>query len=508
MSITFELPDPAYEQYTWVYENEHGPASQPPLMRGSAFGERAGGDGPPRRLVINGYGFYRSDPSGEMPMPFAIPNLAGASALGRWREYWQPQVEALFDQLMAFDPRSVAPGAWQQSLKAQSDEFSRVFAGVHGESVVTSGRLADEFVTAYAAHFGEAHRADALALLQGFENCTLDRALALWDLSRTVREDAALRAVLERGERPSGGEFAEDFAAFLEEFGYTIDTGVADAPTWLEDRSPAIALVLRYAAQSDDAGPGPAPEAQRARRQALEAALRAAAATDEAAAALLRQLPAAQELLPVREDHNTICDQRLGAASRFRWLRVGEHLVERGLVADPSEVFYHELPELYRALDESVPVASATLAERTALQSQYRAALPPPFLGQPLAGVGEGSEVAGTAASPGQYRGRARVIRALAEADRLADGEVLVCGVTQPSWTPYFALAGAVVTDAGGALSTPPWSRASTASRRWWGRARVPARSPMAQSSSSMAPRAQSRSSLKAEAGGRRGRHH
>ncbi|MCY3602659.1 MAG: PEP-utilizing enzyme, partial [Chloroflexi bacterium] len=55
--------------------------------------------------------------------------------------------------------------------------------------------------------------------------------------------------------------------------------------------------------------------------------------------------------------------------------------------------------------------------------------------------------------SPGVYRGRARVIRSLAEAGRLGDGEVLVCGVTAPTWTPYFAVAGAVVTDAGGALS-------------------------------------------------------
>ena len=87
-------------------------------------------------------------------------------------------------------------------------------------------------------------------------------------------------------------------------------------------------------------------------------------------------------------------------------------------------------------------------------QAAYRATQPPPVLGQPLAGEpSDTGALQGTGASPGQYRGVARVIRSLAEAERLGDGEVLVCGVTAPTWTPYFAVAGAVVTDAGGALS-------------------------------------------------------
>ena len=94
-----------------------------------------------------------------------------------------------------------------------------------------------------------------------------------------------------------------------------------------------------------------------------------------------------------------------------------------------------------------------TLAKRRAEQAAFRAAQPPAFLGQPPAGFPTSGVIAGTGASAGVYEGRARVIRSLAEAGRLADGEVLVCGVTAPTWTPYFALAGAVVTDAGGALS-------------------------------------------------------
>jgi pyruvate,water dikinase len=61
--------------------------------------------------------------------------------------------------------------------------------------------------------------------------------------------------------------------------------------------------------------------------------------------------------------------------------------------------------------------------------------------------------LAGTAASAGSYRGRARVIGAVETADGLEEGDVLICATTDPAWTPYFAVVGALVTDAGGAFS-------------------------------------------------------
>ncbi|WP_420481550.1 PEP-utilizing enzyme [Actinopolymorpha pittospori] len=49
--------------------------------------------------------------------------------------------------------------------------------------------------------------------------------------------------------------------------------------------------------------------------------------------------------------------------------------------------------------------------------------------------------------------GTVRIIRDEEGFGDLAAGEVLVCAFTNPAWTPLFALAGAVVTDAGGAAS-------------------------------------------------------
>ncbi|MDP6605432.1 MAG: PEP-utilizing enzyme [Dehalococcoidia bacterium] len=62
-------------------------------------------------------------------------------------------------------------------------------------------------------------------------------------------------------------------------------------------------------------------------------------------------------------------------------------------------------------------------------------------------------EVRGLASSPGIVRGTARLVRELAEVGKFERGDVLVTYATAPPWTPLFAVASAVVTDAGGPLS-------------------------------------------------------
>ncbi|MCY4390797.1 MAG: PEP-utilizing enzyme [Chloroflexi bacterium] len=458
-SVEFVLPDPELAEYTWVYENEHGPASQPPLTRGGSFGRPAEESWPPARLVINGYSYYRAGPAGEMPMPGTMPDLGDATAFETWERRWLPEVNALFDALTSFDAASVPEGEWRETLDRQATEFGRVFAGVHGECVLTSGHLAQDFVDGYCEALGEARRADAHALLQGFPNQTLDRAIALWELGREVRGNPGMQAALRDAAATGTGltghaDFDERFAGFLEEFGHTIDAQVPDAPTWREDTRPALALVLRYANEPEDAAPAQAAAEQVARRERLEQELRALAESDERARELLKGLPGAQELLPVREDHNTLCDQRLGAASRYRWLGIGRLLMDRRLAEAEGDVFYFALEELTETLEGGTPLGTQAIEERRREQAAYRSTQPPPVLGQPLAAEASTTGMLrGTGASPGVYRGRARVIRSLAEADRLGHGEALVCGVTAPTWTPYFAVAGAVVTDAGGALS-------------------------------------------------------
>jgi phosphoenolpyruvate synthase/pyruvate phosphate dikinase len=50
-------------------------------------------------------------------------------------------------------------------------------------------------------------------------------------------------------------------------------------------------------------------------------------------------------------------------------------------------------------------------------------------------------------------QGVARVVRSLAEASKLLPGDIMVCEMTMPPWTPLFSTVSAVVADTGGILS-------------------------------------------------------
>jgi pyruvate,water dikinase len=74
-------------------------------------------------------------------------------------------------------------------------------------------------------------------------------------------------------------------------------------------------------------------------------------------------------------------------------------------------------------------------------------------IGGPPAAADAPDALKGNAGSPGTARGPAKVVRSLSDAAKLQRGDVLVAETTAPSWTPLFATAAAIVTDAGGVLS-------------------------------------------------------
>ena len=64
-----------------------------------------------------------------------------------------------------------------------------------------------------------------------------------------------------------------------------------------------------------------------------------------------------------------------------------------------------------------------------------------------------GDVVQGIAGCPGVARGRARVVLDAAQPGDLGPGDVLVAPITDPSWTPLFLAAEAVVVDVGATMS-------------------------------------------------------
>jgi pyruvate, water dikinase len=66
---------------------------------------------------------------------------------------------------------------------------------------------------------------------------------------------------------------------------------------------------------------------------------------------------------------------------------------------------------------------------------------------------GDGRQLPGYAASPGEVEGEARVVRSAEQLDEVQPGEILVCTITSPAWAPIFSKIAATVTDIGGIMS-------------------------------------------------------
>ena len=451
--VRFDLPRPEYAEHRWLLFDEHAPSAQTPLLNDGPFGSMgppAADEAVPRFIRINGFTYMRGDL--DMTTPFAArASVSTRDDLRRWRTRWLPEVEKVVAYLGTFDPATVRPGEWAATIEHQANEFRRVFLPIHLYAVGYAEVTARAFVTAYGEAFGGSEE-DGRALLQGFPNASLDRAALVWDLSRTLRADPALLAAIEDGASLPEGEASRQLQAVLEAYGDTTNSNNQDKPTWRQDPSLVLTQAASFARQPDLQGPNDLVAQQRQRRDELEAALRARAATDPAVAELLPLLEAAQEYLPNLEDHNYHVDQRLLAASRARYLAIGAHLRARGLVREDDDVFYIYQDELVPALEDGIVPSQAELDRRREYVAACRQVAPPPVLGK---GATEArvTSIKGVGASKGTYRGRARLIDSIEDAALLQPGEVLVCRATTPAWTPLFGVAGAVVTNAGGALS-------------------------------------------------------
>ncbi|OWV11932.1 phosphoenolpyruvate synthase [Micromonospora wenchangensis] len=136
-----------------------------------------------------------------------------------------------------------------------------------------------------------------------------------------------------------------------------------------------------------------------------------------------------------------------------------DRLVAAGVLRDREDIWYLTLPEL----DEVVRthrVDDGLVRRRMAEHLSYQALTPPRVLtseGEIVAGAYRRDDVpagalVGLAVSAGTVEGRARVVGDVARAD-LAPGDILVTRYTDPSWTPLFVAATALVTEVGGLMT-------------------------------------------------------
>lgn len=297
-------------------------------------------------------------------------------------------------------------------------------------------------------------------------------SFALWDLSRTVRADAGLMALFDGGVpgvtaglEQGHAEFGAQFARFLRDFGYRgpseWDLG---ADSWETRPELVLGLIDRLRHMDDDASPSSRQGDQEQRRtEAIARALdllgddAAARATFELAVGSARRFGA------WRERAKTNCIKVLHEA-RVALVELGRRLHSDGHLERPGQVFMATDDELDILIAEPAALTE-TLRRREQHWNDLRGLELPTFVDArkglvPLAEMPRKAEVAVDVARPGDVlqggpaaagvaRGRARVVLDTASIADFQPGEVLVAPQTDPSWTPLFMVASAVVVDVG-----------------------------------------------------------
>jgi pyruvate,water dikinase len=174
--------------------------------------------------------------------------------------------------------------------------------------------------------------------------------------------------------------------------------------------------------------------------------------------AFLKLLRVARRFMPLREDTHFVMTAPLPVLRRTL-LELGRRLVTVGALDAAEDVFHLRFDELERA-GQTWPPRPELVSDLRAAGAR-RAALRASLADTPLLGDGflpafappKDALVAGSPGSPGVAEGPVRVVRDAAAFGTLQPGEVLVAPYTNPSWTPLFRRAAAVVVDVGSAVS-------------------------------------------------------
>ncbi len=302
-------------------------------------------------------------------------------------------------------------------------------------------------------------------------------SLALWEMGRRVA--ATLTAAFDQGvsgllDRLQGPEDVAGAAELVGELGRFTSRFGSRGPNEWELRShtwgtkPELALAavdrMRLAPESQS----PSTNLVQRSEEAAEAAAKVSAVLGGDPAALGQfqaGVRAARLFLAGRERTKTSCIL-LVHEMRLPLREVGRRLVERGHLADIEQIFMFTDDELDDVVER--PADFTDLAATRAEQYLSLFELEPPFIIDgtvpPLGSWARrdrvsvdintvGQVLTGISGCPGTATGRARVILDPSDPGALEPGDILVAPVTDPSWTPLFVPAAAVVVDVGAQIT-------------------------------------------------------
>ncbi len=301
---------------------------------------------------------------------------------------------------------------------------------------------------------------------------------ALWEMGRLVRASSELTEAFDNGVDGLldrlGGSTGAEAQSFLEAFDLFVYTYGSRGPNEWEVRSPtwetrpelALSAIERMRLAPDEADPK-TQHAHRAgqREEAASTLLAMVEADPEVHGELTAGIAASMAWLPGRERTKTN-NIRLIHEMRVRMRVIGERMVELGAFDEIEDFGFLEEAEYPDLFADPLSMLGTIrerreeysgLLEREA-QFLFNGEADPPDTWRRRDDPAEdrletGGTLQGMPGCPGSAEGRARVILDSNDPTALEPGDILIAPITDPSWTPLFVPAAAVVVDVGAPLS-------------------------------------------------------
>jgi pyruvate,water dikinase len=325
-------------------------------------------------------------------------------------------------------------------------------------------------------------------ILGRLQNSSSDRnwdgITKLWELKEEVKGDPALGAAFknEAGadilaalqDTERGRKFLEEgLKAYQREFGWhAVWSHEFIYPSRFETPEPVLDVIKGYLDSDYDPRPVVANLEEDIKKATAE--LVEGIPDGEAKDALIAANEINLKMAPLTPDHHFYIDQGTHQHVRVVLIRIGQKLVEMGLLEQPDDTIMLKYNELRYLMGDPSFDAKSIVAERRAVREKQQAIRPPDFIGTVtesqlefpylnLWGFPEKlqfdtetkGKVEGLGVSPGVVEGTAKVVFTPAEFDQVKSGDILVCQMTNPAWTPLFAIISGIVCDAGGMVAHP-----------------------------------------------------
>jgi pyruvate,water dikinase len=285
-----------------------------------------------------------------------------------------------------------------------------------------------------------------------FELAALVRACPELEAALKTRES---RSFTEPGGLASFPEFETRFRKFLRDHGHREVDFDAYSPTWVE-----IPWVVLDNVKLILQNPMDQPPAAKERELKIR--------MQQAELELFQKLPPDlhfffAEVLRLARSYTSLDDlehyqtTRLTPALRRGLRELGQRLVQQRILDEPMDIFFAHLKQIDDAVARDTLAAWREFAQNVRAQKEAylrdKVRKPAWVLGEKEEEQTSGDRLSGLPGSPGQADGPVCQVLGPEDFARFPKGAVLVARTTNPTWTPLFYSAVAVVTESGGPLS-------------------------------------------------------